>query len=172
MTAQLGMMPDEGFGYVVLANARTSWLPPLLGYMIHEIYLGGEPEKWTESFEAVRQRTEELMATAVVEAPAEARPPLDLESYAGTYRDGLYGDAEVVLDEGRLVIELADLGHRGVLTHSHNDVFEVSWDTGDHSLVGIVVPLIQFHLDPRGLVRALHPWTGRSSGEWSDPVTE
>lgn len=109
MYSQVALVPEEHLGVVVLTNAMTGVAPALV-YRVLDAYLGGEPRDW--SAEALpgwiesRRRFEARQDEAEQNRVAGTKPSLPLEGYAGTYGGDLYGDGEVTLEHGKLVLRL------------------------------------------------------------------
>ncbi len=158
MTAQLGMLPGRRSGFVVLSNAPYSTLPALIQYKVYDALLGIEGADWNAHFEDVEREVEAWFATfRPPAAQPGTHPSLPLDAYTGTYHNDLYGPAVVRLEDDRLSLELADLGHRATLEHFHHDTFETRWESGRHSMVGGMVPLIAFNLSVDGVIESLTP---------------
>jgi CubicO group peptidase (beta-lactamase class C family) len=108
MGAAVGFIPESNVGVVVLSNLNQSWLPVGLMWRVFDAYLGAPPRDWSASVHAVLRRLES--AGAAQEKAMEAarvtgtHPTLPLERYAGTYADSLYGEVQVGLENGRLVL--------------------------------------------------------------------
>lgn len=130
MYSRVAMVPEEDLGLVILTNSMTS-LPVALAYRILDGYLGGTDRDWSALYlerqraslerEAGRRRR---VRTDTIDAP----PSLPLEAYAGTYRDPLYGDAEVTLEEGTLVLRLEPAPEMVAdLSSLHFDTFLLEW---------------------------------------------
>src|SRR2546423_5980768 len=82
-----------------------------LAYRLLDTFFGAPPADWVAAF-AQAEQLERVQADSTVRARAGSRdslagPSLPLGRYAGTYRDGLYGDAAITLDDGRLVLRFS-----------------------------------------------------------------
>ncbi|MFQ5649381.1 MAG: serine hydrolase [bacterium] len=131
MFSRVALVPEENLGMVILTNGMTN-LQTALVYKILDAYLGGDERDWSaELLELARKnksKTAERRAQAARNRVRETKPALPLESYAGTYGGEMYGDAEVTLENGSLVLHLLpnpDL--TGDLSHWHFDTFVVNW---------------------------------------------
>jgi CubicO group peptidase (beta-lactamase class C family) len=133
MYSQVALVPEERLGIVVLTNAMTGVAPALV-YRVLDAYLDGEPRdwsaealpEWTESRRRFEARQDEAERTRV----AGTTHALPLDGYAGTYGGALYGDGEVALEGGRLVLRLLpnpDLV--ADLEHLQYDTFLLRWRT-------------------------------------------
>ena len=60
----------------------------------------------------------------------KTKPSLPLESYAGTYRDEMYGDATITLDGKALVLKLlpAEAKFTANMEHWHYDTFRIEME--------------------------------------------
>ena len=131
MASALVLVPKAQLGIAVMSNmdhadARFAIVAHVLQAMLelpgHDI----EPallaaERKGEAEGATMDK--KLKATRV----ADARPPLPLAAYAGTYSDKLDGDARVALEHGRLVLRLGNPDFVGDLEPWHDNTFHVTW---------------------------------------------
>ena len=153
MFSHQALVPEEGLGVIVLTNSMS----PVAGALTQEVldaYLGAPERDW--SSEALgRQKTgEERRKAARMKHDSSrakgTKPSLALESYAGTYGGPMYGNAEVRLEKGKLVLALLpnpDLV--ADLTHWHYDSFVIEWRKKFPWFAGGTV---QFLLDHDGAV--------------------
>src|SRR5881392_440530 len=92
-------------------------------------------------------------ADSIVRARASSRdslagPSLPLARYGGTYRDDLYGDATITLENGRLVLRFSHSpAFVGDLEHWQHDTFIARWRTAH-----IEDAYISFALRPDGSI--------------------
>ena len=153
MRTQVGMLPEEELGVVVLTNLNNSWVPQVVLYHILDAYLGRRDKDWNQAMRSLYVEEEaESQERRIrdVEARVEGTSPsLELDAYAGVYADSLYGLAEVRLEAGALVLEVGP-EFVGDLEHWHFDTFRARWR--DESLGWAWV---QFRLDRRGKVSAV-----------------
>jgi CubicO group peptidase (beta-lactamase class C family) len=132
MAAQIGMLPEERLGVVILSNMNNTPFPSALMYRIFDAFLG-DPEGQTQL------SAEYLQLVGDGEAQAKARekefeakrapdtkPSLSLESYVGPYANELYGDASVTLEGGKLYLRFNEAA-QGALEHWQNDTFRITW---------------------------------------------
>ena len=124
---QIGMVPAEDIGVVVIANYGSSNLQLAVMYRVIDALLGLPARDWSAEYLEMARRARERSA----EAPGSERitgttPSLALEDYAGTYTSELYGDIELRLEDGRLVLEYAP-DYVADLEHWHHDTFRASW---------------------------------------------
>ena len=153
MYSQVALVPDAGLGIVVLTNGMTG-LAPTLVYRTLDAYLGGEERDWSAEglpgWRASRERFEARQRAAEEERVEGTSPSLDLADYVGTYGGPMYGDAEVALENGGLVLRLLpnpDLV--ADLEHLHYDTWVIRWRT---TLAWFGQGTASFLLDPSGAV--------------------
>ncbi len=121
MSAIIGLLPARRVGVFVLANLDHAELRHALMYQVFDLYGRGPRRDWSADLRPIFARPAAL-ATNTATPPANSRPSLELERYAGTYADSAFGTIEVSLGGGvlRARFEKADLGE---LDHAQYDVF-------------------------------------------------
>jgi CubicO group peptidase (beta-lactamase class C family) len=149
---QVGMIPSEGIGVVVMANLSSSTLQTALMYRVFDLLLGLPETDWSGEYLALAERSR---ASAGAGAPAaevkaaQRGPSLPLEAYAGTYSDPLYGEVTVALEDGRLVLRYSP-DYIADLEHWQFEAFRGRWRSR-----GFGQSTVTFGLDARGRVRSL-----------------
>ena len=130
MRAQVGLIPEEKLGLVVLTNLHGTTLPHALMYKIFDFYLKAPERDWSAELMKVEKRAEELGKAAEKKAEAErvkgTSPSLALEKYAGTFESDMYGKAKIALEDQKLVVHFGP-NFTGDLEHWHYDTFRVKW---------------------------------------------
>ncbi len=126
------LVPEENLGFVILTNKNSSLYFPLV-YKTLDIFLGGDQKDWNSimlQLSEKRKQEQKRADSAREEARVKnTKPSLPLENYTGTYGGKLYGDAEVLLKDGRLVVQFVPAEKfRGKLSHWHYDTFEIVFD--------------------------------------------
>ena len=146
MLSQLGMLPEEHLGVIILTNYDDQTLFQALLFRVLDLYLGAPVTDWSQVYiERDRGSPPEAEAAAI----AGTHPSLDLAGYAGRYTNSLYGTAAVTVDGGQLHIALqAHPRLTGTLEHWQYDTFRA---TLEDRYVG--KPLVTFTLDESGRVR-------------------
>lgn len=132
--AIVGLLPDERFGVVMLANMDHAEFRHALMLKAFDLQLGEPSHDWNADllalYDSLDARGDSIRAAREAERVADTRPQLALEAYAGTYRHPVWGDLIVRLLDGRL---LASLGKNpelaGPLVHWHYETFR--WHRGD-----------------------------------------
>ena len=153
-TAAVGMLPEQKFGVVVLANMQSAALPGLLMRYIFDRQLGA-PMRDLSAEALARAATQRKRADSVAAAQASQRapggkPPFPLSAYVGTYADSLYGEAVVTLEEDRLDLKRGDW--HGGLEFWNANTFR--WNLPPGSPTGVMY--IKFDSSPEGRVTGLY----------------
>lgn len=153
MRTQVGMIPEEGIGFVALANLSSSGLQTALMYRVFDALLGVPETDWSAEYLALQERSATRSAERTAELESQrtpgTRPSLPLADYAGTYADSLYGDVRVALEDGALVLRYSP-DYVADLDHWHHDTFRGTWRRA-----GFGHTQITFGLDARGRARTL-----------------
>jgi CubicO group peptidase (beta-lactamase class C family) len=124
---QIGMVPAEGIGVVVIANYGSSNLQLALMYRVIDALLGLPERDWSEEYLAIARRARERSAAAPAAERIEGtQPSLGIEAYAGRYTSDLYGEVQLTVEEGRLVLSYAP-DYIADLEHWHHDTFRANW---------------------------------------------
>lgn len=130
MRAQVGLIPEEKLGLVVLTNLHGTIFPHALMYKIFDFYLKAPERDWSAEMMKVEKRNLEQAKAAEKKAEAErakgTSPSLALEKYAGTFESDMYGTAKVALENQKLVVRFGP-NYTGNLEHWHYDTFRVIW---------------------------------------------
>lgn len=150
------MVPEEGLGMIVVTNSNSS-LSYAMSYRILDVLLGvKDPTDWSARFLELTKGGEEAddpNKVNGIDRVAETTPSHDLKTFAGTYRDKMYGDIEVRLVGDQLVFQFAPTPlFRGTLRHYHYDTFQIVWGTRMMLPTG----LARFALGNDGLPEELH----------------
>jgi hypothetical protein len=83
---------------------------------------------FTQAAEHERRQADSAVAASRATRDSLSPPSLPLERYVGHYRDDLYGDADVTLEGGRLVLRFArSPAFVGDLEHWQHDSFVAHW---------------------------------------------
>ena len=150
---QVGMIPSEGIGVVVIANLSSSNLQLALMYRILDALMGEKPTDWSNQYLELSWRSQ--ARAAGIERALEAsrlkgtKPSLPLEAYEGTYSSDLWGEVTVAVEGDHLVLRyspdfVADLGHW------HHDIFRGTWRRAGDGRT-----FVTFTLDQRARITAV-----------------
>jgi CubicO group peptidase (beta-lactamase class C family) len=150
---QVGFIPEENIGVVVMANLSSSTLQTALMYMVFDALLALPPRDWSHEYLVLARRSAEAAETRAASADAAripgTRPSLGLAEYTGTYSDRLYGDIHLDLEDGRLVLRYSP-DYIADLEHWHHNTFRAHWRS-----TGFGHTTVTFSLDPRGRATTL-----------------
>lgn len=131
MASTLALVPDEHLGVVVLSNMNGNRAPEGVAFHVLQEYLG-LPHRDVSGAMYAYVRKEKGESDAAVRKIAElghrdARAPLPLADYAGSYSDPFYGSAQVREEGGHLVLHLGNPMFVGDLQPWNGDTFRVQW---------------------------------------------
>lgn len=130
MRGTVAMLPEKNVGVVILTNMNGSLLPQFMAYRVLDEYLDREPRDWPaeglKKFKPLEAQAEAAQEKAAAERVMNTKPSLDLADYAGKYTSEMYGDAEIKLDDGKLVAQFGPY-YIGDLEHWNYDTFQVTW---------------------------------------------
>jgi hypothetical protein len=153
------LIPEEKLGIMVVTNFAPNSLPwALTYYILDRFFDAANPVKkdWSQIY---RERAKEIKENAEKhEAELQAKrvpntsPSLEPGAYAGKYRDDFSGDAEVRLENDKLVFDY-NPRHIGDLEHWHYNTFRVTW----RNPIFDMPPrsFLTFYLDDEGKVEKL-----------------
>jgi CubicO group peptidase (beta-lactamase class C family) len=133
MTAQIGMLPEENLGIVILSNLDSGSFPSALMYRVFDSFLGDADKQIDLSAEYMKlvKQGEAQQSTQEKELAAKrdvnSKSALPLEQYAGTYQNDLYGTAQVSFKDGKLYLKFNDAA-QGELEHWEKDTFRLIWN--------------------------------------------
>lgn len=154
MISQVGLMPEENLGVVVLTNSETG-LSSFLVNKVFDVFLGVPKRDWSGDALARKKENDAAQAAAKKKIEDErmlnTKPSLPLAQYAGTYGGPMYGDAKVTEEDGRLVVRLLPSPmFVGDLEHWHFDTFRLKWR--DSAVYPFPKGFATFTLDAHGKV--------------------
>lgn len=156
MYSQVVMVPEKELGIVVLTNSMTG-ISPAITYRIMDHVLGGDTKDRSatllKSFKEGRIDFEQRIEDAITPVATDSKPSHDLSAYTGDFQCPLYGNAKVILEDGKLV--LTDLPNPKLvadLEHLHYDTFKLNW-RNDYAWFGSGT--IHFVADSRGVFQKL-----------------
>jgi CubicO group peptidase (beta-lactamase class C family) len=155
MISRLVMVPDENFGFVILTNSISA-ITTGLEYWILDQFYQGKSYDWSsiflESVKSYQKETKDSWKTYVQSADRSHEPSLELDKYCGIYGGELYGNVEVKLGEGRLILDFLPSNMLvGDLQTFSGDTFLI--DLQDFPLLPQGV--VKFFLDEEGIVKEL-----------------
>ena len=135
MTSQITLVPAEKLGIVILTNAESDLMAALTYRLLDDLLGAPRPRTdWVAAY-AEADRLDRARADSTVRAgqavrDSVSRPSLSLERYAGHYHDDLYGDADLTLEGGKLVLRFSrSPAFIGDLEHWQYNTFIARWRT-------------------------------------------
>ena len=153
MSALVAFVPEEKLGIVVLTNANGSPMPSIAMYRALDAFLAAPPRDWSAEQLKVRTRqvalNKEAESKRLAQRALNTKPSLSLDKYAGVYVDSMYGDAKVMLENGKLHATYGTM-FDGELEHWHYDTFRARWKAKNMGQ-----SFLTFALDADGKIRSL-----------------
>ena len=163
--SRVSMIPDLRLGLAVFTNQESRGTFEAIAHRILDHYLGATDNEWLTAYEKVLLTGDSALANMTMNAPGvrdtESKPSLPLERYPQTYTDAWYGDVEVSLEKGALVIRFTHTPLLvGDLEHWEHDTFIAHWRARELRADAFVT----FTLTPSGQIdhvklRAVSPLT-------------
>lgn len=129
MSALVAMIPEEKLGLVILTNMNGTPLPGAIASRVYDLYLGVQPKDYSAElfkiYSAFLEQGKQAQKKIDESRVKGTSPTLALDKYAGPYKDEMYGDAKVTIENGKLA--LTTPGFAGDLEHWNYDTFQVTW---------------------------------------------
>jgi hypothetical protein len=127
---QVALLPELKAGVVVMINVGRARAPVAARNAILDQIIGKGSRDWNAYFLALEKKIDEQAAQRRAASEAkrhrDTKPSRELAAYAGTYQSPAYGDAEVALVDGGLLLSWGRL--RVPVTHWHFDAFQARDD--------------------------------------------
>lgn len=151
--AEIGLIPEEELGVVVLSNRGGTNFPVAMMYRLIDAYLGVPERDWS-TLALAAEKEAEGKAEAERKKVEAARvsgtsPSLPLDHYAGVFADSMYGEVHVRVREGKLAASIGPF-FTDTLEHWHFNTFRATWD---NAVLGRV--FLTFMIDAKGKADAL-----------------
>ncbi|HUU39222.1 MAG TPA: serine hydrolase [Candidatus Desulfaltia sp.] len=130
--SKVTLLPELNLGITVLTNQESGEAFSSLTWHIVDHYLDAPETDWVDAYLKVRAhretRTAEALKKSAGARDAASGPSLALEKYAGIYADAWYGDIQIDLEDGKLVLRFTKTPVLvGDLEHWQYDTFVVRW---------------------------------------------
>jgi CubicO group peptidase (beta-lactamase class C family) len=146
MLSQVGLVPEENLGIVVLTNYDgQSLYVALLNYII-DAYLGLPLEDLSSKYLERTKKYEQSIAAEkkkLEETPIKGtKPTLNLKEYSGNYANEILGEAVITEKNDGLYLQFKkNRGLAGPLKHWYYDTFLCKWEDTfmDKSLVTFII---------------------------------
>jgi CubicO group peptidase (beta-lactamase class C family) len=133
MTSQVTLVPSERLGIVILTNGESDLMAALTDRLLDDFLGAPRPRTdWVAAY-ALAAQQDEAHADSIIAAgragrDSLSRPSIPLDKYAGHYHDQLYGDADITLENGKLVLRFSrSPAFTGDLEHWQYDTFIARW---------------------------------------------
>ncbi|HYO52820.1 serine hydrolase [Archangium sp.] len=131
MSAVVMLVPEEKLGITVLSH-QDGGVFNAMALRVLDAYLGAPPADWAGlllKFRAEGEQKAKEAESALVAARVQGtKPLLELGRYAGSYRDRMYGDLSIALENGRLVLRFSHSpSFTADLEHWQYDTFRLHW---------------------------------------------
>jgi CubicO group peptidase (beta-lactamase class C family) len=132
-SAELGFLPAEKIGVVVLTNLDGNPLPEIIAYNVFDRMSGLEQVPWSKRFldleQKQKQGEQEAKDKGYAPHKTGTHPSHDLKEYPGDYSNPGYGMATITQDGDNFKLTLNKVNRN--LEHYHYDVFQVPDNTHD-----------------------------------------
>jgi CubicO group peptidase (beta-lactamase class C family) len=109
--AIIGLVPADHFGIYIFGNLDHSEIRHALMYKAIDLYCFGDAVRdWSKDLFSLYQGLKDTALKAesekAIKRVMNTKPSLPLNSYTGRYENGIYGDAELVMDGDSLLMRL------------------------------------------------------------------
>ena len=155
--SRLTLVPDKRLGIAVLTNQESGEAFEAITWRLLDHFLGATPTDWIATFAKLKAKGDSLTAAqeraAATRRDSLSHPSLPLERYAGAYRDAWYGEVNIAMENGKLVLRFShspDL--TGDLEHFQYDTFIARWRNRELRADAYVT----FALKPDGGIDQVH----------------
>jgi CubicO group peptidase (beta-lactamase class C family) len=122
----VNLVPELELGVAVLANMNLTYLPEAIRAFVLEQFLGPAD---TDMQADIRGMAAQIEAVFAAPPPTSAGLPMgaELDTYAGTYRQDLFGEFAVVVDGDELRLEAGPAGRSATLQFDSFNTFLLDW---------------------------------------------
>jgi len=132
MISQTVLIPESGFGFVILTNSLSNLYYPVMYTLLDELLLNPEKRDWSSEILTQIRKSEETASAQKAEWEAKriigTKPSLKLDAYTGYYGCPIYDTVQVYSSPNGLMMQFSrSEGFKGKLTHWHYDTFEVEF---------------------------------------------
>lgn len=133
MVTKVTMLPELKLGVIVLTNQEEGGAFEAINWTIVDHYLNAPRKDWVTAFVEAKKKAErdaeKELAESTAKRNAQSKPSLELEAYAGRYRDPWYGDVAIDRRGESLTIHFTHSpALTGKLEHWQYDTFIARWD--------------------------------------------
>lgn len=148
--SQVALIPIEGLGITVLSNGAPTGVPEGISQSFFDYVLDGELQReWmklaNQKFAEMTQEDKDQLAD-YSHPPSDRAAPLNLKSYAGKYKNDLYGIIEIAEKQSGLVLRSGPKLNEFKLRHWDRDLF--TYEPTGESAAGTAG--VMFTIGPEG----------------------
>jgi hypothetical protein len=126
-TSQLGLIPEEKLGVMIMCNHGATQLPRAVMFSVFDRYLNAKPRDWSTEMKKLAQLfidqgkdDEKKEEKARVK---DTKPTFPLERYAGQYSNGLHSLLKITHADSKLTAKF--MGTTFDVQHWHYDTFRL-----------------------------------------------
>ncbi|MBK7133495.1 MAG: serine hydrolase [Bacteroidales bacterium] len=151
--SKVTLIPEQKISIIILNNGNDFYINSALIGDLMDILVKGKEFDWIGEYTAIKTRSDSYEETSnrkrIESRVAGTKPSLDQAGYTGIFRDKSYGDAEIKIDGGKLILTFlpSKTVFTGELEHWHYDTFKVVFKD-EYLTFG----LITFSFDSEGKV--------------------
>lgn len=151
--SKVTLIPEQKISIIILNNGNDFYINSALIGDLMDILVKGKEFDWIGEYTAIKTRSDSYEETSnrkrIESRVAGTKPSLDQAGYIGIFRDKSYGDAEIKIDGGKLILTFlpSKTVFTGELEHWHYDTFKVVFKD-EYLTFG----LITFSFDSEGKV--------------------
>lgn len=122
----LGFIPEERLGIVILTNTVETQLPEALTLQFFDLYYDKADQDWSAKLLATQKKMEKaiLAKNAPIKNPL---PSLPLENYTGEYSNKIYGKIQISVEGNDLKVAIGPTPTIWTLKHYNKDTFSLWW---------------------------------------------
>ncbi len=131
MLSKTILIPEDKIGFVVLTNSEYP-VYNIMQLKMLDVFVNAPEKDWNkitlDRAKAGKKTDQEEAQKLAASQVRNTKPSLELQNYAGIYTGDLYGDAEVLVENGKLVLRLKPSPNFVAdLEHWHYDTFKIKW---------------------------------------------
>lgn len=130
--SKVALVPEENLGIVMMTNSYAFLNTPVVN-KIYDMFMNEKDVDYaTEFLERVKTYKKRLADAELKREESRVTgttPSKKIEAYTGSYTDAMYGDAEIVLSDGKLVLTMLPSSQlfTSNMEHWHFDTFRIKF---------------------------------------------
>ncbi len=149
MISRTVLVPEENLGFVILTNTNTGITSPLM-YKTLDLFLSNDDTDWSKVYLERNNRPNNNDPEAG--RIKNTSPSFELKEYTGTYGGKVYGNTEVYIENGQLMLQMKHTKiFKGTLTHWHFNTFEIEFK----GVTSLPKGKVQFKLNAKGEIEEM-----------------